>query len=57
MDLNRIEAETIEDNHESVRMLEKLGFIFEGIRRVIPMKKMANITAARWLACFAVNMT
>jgi ribosomal-protein-alanine N-acetyltransferase len=33
MGLNRIEAETIEDNHESRRMLEKLGFILEGIRR------------------------
>lgn len=33
MELNRIEAETIEDNHESVRMLEKLGFVLEGIRR------------------------
>ncbi len=33
MHLNRIEAETIEDNHESVRMLEKIGFTREGIRR------------------------
>ncbi|GAH00329.1 unnamed protein product, partial [marine sediment metagenome] len=33
MDLNRIEAATIEDNHESRRMLEKLGFTCEGIRR------------------------
>ena len=33
MGLNRIEAPTIEDNHESVRMLEKLGFTCEGIRR------------------------
>jgi len=33
MELNRIEAETIEDNHESRRMLEKLGFVLEGIRR------------------------
>lgn len=33
MNLNRIEAETIEDNHESVRMLVKLGFTLEGIRR------------------------
>jgi ribosomal-protein-alanine N-acetyltransferase len=33
MDLNRIEAETIEDNHESRHMLEKLGFVCEGIRR------------------------
>jgi ribosomal-protein-alanine N-acetyltransferase len=33
MELNRIEAETIVDNHESVRMLEKLGFVLEGICR------------------------
>ena len=33
MGLNRIEAPTIEDNYESVRMLEKLGFTCEGIRR------------------------
>lgn len=33
MALNRIEAPTIVDNHESVRMLEKLGFTREGIRR------------------------
>ena len=33
MDLNRVEAETIADNHESVRMLERLGFQREGTRR------------------------
>ncbi len=33
MGLNRIEAETIEDNHESRRMLDRLGFTLEGIRR------------------------
>jgi len=33
MGLNRIGAETIEDNLESRRMLEKLGFVLEGIRR------------------------
>jgi len=33
MGLNRIEAETIEDNHESRKMLDKLGFVCEGIRR------------------------
>lgn len=33
MKLNRIEAETIADNHESRRMLDKLGFTCEGIRR------------------------
>ena len=31
--LNRIEAETIEDNHESRKLLDKLGFVCEGIRR------------------------
>ena len=33
MALNRIEAETIEDNYESRRMLEILGLTCEGIRR------------------------
>lgn len=33
MNLNRIEAETIEDNHGSVKMLKRLGFTLEGIRR------------------------
>jgi ribosomal-protein-alanine N-acetyltransferase len=33
MDLNRVEAHTIADNHESVRMLERLGFEREGTRR------------------------
>lgn len=33
MELNRIEATTIADNNESVRMLKKLGFVLEGIRR------------------------
>lgn len=33
MELNRIDADTIEDNHESRRLLEKLGFTCEGIRR------------------------
>lgn len=42
MELNRIEAETIEDNHESRSMLEKPGFVLEGIR----LKTMGNITAA-----------
>lgn len=31
--LNRIYAGTIADNHESVRLLEKLGFVREGTRR------------------------
>jgi ribosomal-protein-alanine N-acetyltransferase len=38
MQLNRIEAETIEDNHESRRMLEKLGFLCEGIRRAYSLE-------------------
>ena len=33
MDLHRIYANTIGDNHESVRLLERLGFIREGTRR------------------------
>lgn len=33
LDLNRIGAPTIADNHESVGLLKKLGFTLEGIRR------------------------
>jgi ribosomal-protein-alanine N-acetyltransferase len=33
MNLNRIYARTIADNHESVRLLERLGFQLEGIQR------------------------
>jgi ribosomal-protein-alanine N-acetyltransferase len=33
MNLNRIYAATIADNHESVRLLERLGFQREGTRR------------------------
>lgn len=33
MGLNRIEAATIEDNHESRRLLDKLGFVNKGTRR------------------------
>ena len=33
MDLNRVEAQTIADNHESVRLLARLGFRQEGTRR------------------------
>jgi ribosomal-protein-alanine N-acetyltransferase len=33
MNLNRIYANTIADNHESVRLLERLGFQREGTRR------------------------
>ncbi len=33
LNLNRIEAATIADNHESVKLLKKLGFWLEGIRR------------------------
>lgn len=33
MGLNRIETETIADNHASVRLLERLGFRLEGVRR------------------------
>ncbi len=33
LNLNRIEAATIADNHESVNLLKKLGFRLEGTRR------------------------
>ncbi|MCB8944862.1 MAG: GNAT family N-acetyltransferase [Ardenticatenaceae bacterium] len=33
MNLNRVEAYTIADNHRSVRLLERLGFMREGTRR------------------------
>jgi ribosomal-protein-alanine N-acetyltransferase len=33
MDLNRVEAQTIADNHESVRLLRRLGFQRDGLRR------------------------
>jgi ribosomal-protein-alanine N-acetyltransferase len=33
MDLNRIEAQTIADNHESVRLLRRKGFQRDGLRR------------------------
>lgn len=33
LNLNRIEAATIADNHESVNLLKKLGFRLEGLRR------------------------
>ena len=33
MKLHRIYARTIADNHESVRLLERLGFVREGIQR------------------------
>ena len=33
MNLHRVYAGTIADNHESVRMLEKIGFLLEGTKR------------------------
>jgi ribosomal-protein-alanine N-acetyltransferase len=33
MNLHRIYAGTIADNYESVRMLEKIGFVREGTKR------------------------
>ena len=33
LDLHRVEAQTIADNHASVRLLQRLGFQLEGIRR------------------------
>ncbi|MFT4166879.1 MAG: GNAT family N-acetyltransferase [Microlunatus sp.] len=34
LELRRVEAQTIADNHASVRLLDRLGFQQEGIRRV-----------------------
>ncbi|MEQ7004936.1 GNAT family N-acetyltransferase [Actinopolymorpha sp. B17G11] len=39
MDLNRVEAETIADNHESVRLLKRLGFQREGLRRAYSLEE------------------
>ena len=33
LDLHRVEAQTIADNHASVRLLQRLGFQLEGVRR------------------------
>lgn len=33
LELNRVEAQTIADNHESVRLLRRFGFQREGLRR------------------------
>jgi ribosomal-protein-alanine N-acetyltransferase len=33
LEVNRVGAETIEDNHESTRLLRKFGFQLEGVRR------------------------
>jgi ribosomal-protein-alanine N-acetyltransferase len=33
MNLHRVEAQTIADNHASVRLLQRLGFALEGVRR------------------------
>ena len=33
LDLQRVEAQTIADNHASVRLLRRLGFQLEGVRR------------------------
>ncbi|MEQ7004989.1 GNAT family protein [Actinopolymorpha sp. B17G11] len=39
MDLNRVEAETIADNHASVRRLQRLGFQREGLRRAYTVEE------------------
>lgn len=39
LNLNRIEAETIVDNAPSVRVLEKLGFVREGVRRAYSLEE------------------
>jgi [ribosomal protein S5]-alanine N-acetyltransferase len=42
MQLNRIEAQTIADNHRSVRLLQGLGFQREGLRRAYSMEDDGN---------------
>ncbi|MGW0232098.1 GNAT family N-acetyltransferase [Actinopolymorpha singaporensis] len=39
MRLNRVEAQTIADNHESVRLLQRLGFHREGLRRAYSLEE------------------
>ncbi|QGN32830.1 GNAT family N-acetyltransferase [Microlunatus sp. Gsoil 973] len=39
MGLNRVEAQTIADNHASVRLLRRLGFQREGLRRAYSMEE------------------
>ena len=38
MDLHRIQAHTIADNHRSVRLLERLGFTREGTLRAFSLE-------------------
>jgi ribosomal-protein-alanine N-acetyltransferase len=38
MHLNRVEAQTIADNHESVRLLQRIGFRREGLRRAYSLE-------------------
>lgn len=35
IELNKIYADTVEDNKESIKLLEKIGFVKEGIRREV----------------------
>jgi len=42
MDLMRVEAQTIADNHESVRLLRRLGFRLEGLRRSFSLEADGN---------------
>ncbi|MET9020364.1 GNAT family N-acetyltransferase [Actinopolymorpha sp. NPDC004070] len=39
MQLNRVEAQTIADNHGSVRLLQRLGFRREGLRRAYSLEE------------------
>ena len=39
MHLNRIEAETVASNTESVRLLERSGFYLDGIRREFTLEE------------------
>ena len=42
LDLNRAEAQTIADNHQSVKLLQRLGFRWEGVRRAYSWEEDGN---------------
>lgn len=51
MGLHRIEAGTIADNVESVRMLERIGFKREGTRRERSLEDVGPTTMGRCMGC------
>ncbi len=57
MNLHRIYAATIADNHESVRMLEKIGFIREGTERESSWEDDGTFHDSAMYGHFAVNTT